>query len=454
MLDRKGLEELLVIDIKKIKKKRKVIDEIKVYLAHEYGILAGTIQEVTNNPNEHLPNLEIRELYLITEQVFSKTGDININPDLFFTDVEKREAKLYEASIYRDEIDLPQVFQPAIKLGDDSYTVKIDVKLLNKMLDAQLLHYDPELQREMKAINDGKGGIRYVPTIVEKNVDMIADSMLKGSLEHTNLVWNAMLGSGDDGEELIYDEKTLTLTILKGTKLAIVDGFHRHKGAQQALRQNPNIEFNFALNITNYNKKRAQGYQAQLAEATQISKNRKAQLKEERYSDGIVTRLMSESDLENRVSQDFKLKTSANQLVAYNVLADSIDKYFKTVSKRDANNVGNFLIEFFDELLGSYSDEFITNVKESKKVSLMNHNNMFVGYIVLASRMFQSQIPISELNNILSKINFNKDNEMWEELGVLNSKGNIEDTSKVRKLIADYFSELEISERKMLDESK
>src|SRR5690606_32196974 len=130
--------------------------------------------------------------------------------------------------------------------------------------------------------------------------------------------------------------KYRTLTITNGTKLAVVDGFHRLKGAQKALRINPELEFNFVLIITNYTKAQSQKYQAQLAEATPISKNRQIQLKAERYSDGIVKRLMQESDLKDRVSQNTQLKTKANQLVSYNVLADSIDSYFNITTKKDA----------------------------------------------------------------------------------------------------------------------
>lgn len=443
MKDKAELIENLSSNIQEIKRKRNIVNDIKLELAQKHDILAGDIQEWINSPKEKLQELDIRELYLFTEQVYLKTGDLIINPKSYFTDVEIRESRIYDASIKRPHFDFPITFENATIVGNGAYSIPIDIKMIDMMLNNQLLHYDPELQREMTVITDKKG-IRYEPTVIKKNVDEIAEHMINGTLVPTTLVWNAALGSSDSGEELVFDNKTNTLTITENTKVAIVDGFHRHKGLQKVLRQRPDLDFNFVLIITNYSKSMAQQYQYQLAQATPISKNRQTQLKNARYSDGIVTRLMQESDLKDRISQNTQLKTTANQLVSYNVLADSIDSYMNIISKRDGKKVGDFLIEFFDELIGAFPEEFIFNTIEYRNKSLINHNNLFVGYVVLANKMMVNQIPVEKLTDIIKSIDFSKDNSFWKELGILNDKGNIEDTSKARKIIAKYFSELNI----------
>ncbi|GIN22578.1 DNA sulfur modification protein DndB [Siminovitchia fordii] len=444
MENREQLISSLEEHIQKIKRNRKVINEIKIELG-KYHILAGEIQEWINDPKEKLPKLDIRELYLFTEQIFVKTGEPSINPDKYFTDVERKEARIYDASIFRRTLDFPVTFENASIVGSGAWSVPIDIKMADMMLENQLLHYDPELQREMKVKVDRSGKIRYEPTLVKKNVDEIAEHILNGTLVPTTWVWNAALGSSDEGEEIVFDPQYRTITITKGTKMAVVDGFHRLKGAQKALRTNPDLEFNFVLIITNYTKSQAQKYQAQLAEATPISKNRQVQLKSERYSDGIVKRLMQESDLKERISQNTQIKSIANQLVSYSVLADSIDAYFEISTKKDAVKVGDYLIKFFDELIGSFPEEFIFNTTETRKTSLINQNNMFVGYIVLASRMWKKDISVSYLSDIINNIDFNKDNPLWQDIGVINERGNIDrDTNKLRKKIANYFKQIDI----------
>jgi hypothetical protein len=61
-------------------------------------------------------------------------------------------------------------------------------------------------------------------------------------------------------------------------------------------------------------------------------------------------------------------------------------------NRADAEDVADFLIDYFNMLLGTYSNEFINNIEETRKTSLINDNNMFVGYIVLARRMFENNI--------------------------------------------------------------
>ncbi|RYI30524.1 hypothetical protein EVU96_08910 [Bacillus infantis] len=426
------------------KRNNKLVSDIKLHLSDKHGIFPGDVQGWINNPEE-LTEVDVRVLFLLTQQLFLKTENIKIAPTSFFTSVEEKEAKIYDAAALRQSFDLPITFENATLVGNSAYAVPISIQMMDMMLSNQLLHYDPELQREMTVVTERNGGIRYIPTVIKKNVDEIAEHLLSNSLVPTTLVWNAALGSSDSGDELIFDPKRLTLTISKGTKLAIVDGMHRHQGAQKALRMNPDLEFNFILLVTNYSKSQAQRYQSQLAEQTPISKNRKTQLKAARYSDGIVTRLMQESDLEDRISQGHQIKTSAKQLVSYNVLADSIDSYMEIISKRDANRVGDFLIEFFNELVGAFPEAFISEVNEYRNKSLINQNNMFIGYIVLANRMLKENIDIRNLEKIISGIDFDKNNDMWSKLGIIDEKGNLADTGKVRKAIVEFFDHVKIN---------
>jgi hypothetical protein len=93
-------------------------------------------------------------------------------------------------------------------------------------------------------------------------------------------------------------------------------------------------------------------------------------------------------------------------------------------------------------LIGSYPEEFINNIEETRKTSLINDNNMFIGYIVLARRMYENQIKAKQVRNIIKNIDFSR--EEWIKLGVLDEKGNITDTNKTRKAIREYFDKLDI----------
>jgi hypothetical protein len=179
------------------------------------------------------------------------------------------------------------------------------------------------------------------------------------------LVWNAAVRSSSTGTELVYNSNTMELTIEKNTDLFIVDGWHRCKASQNALQINPDLNFNFAVLITNYSTKKAQQYQAQLAKATPISKVRIMELEANRLSDTVVQQLKEESELKGRISQTNRIHAlnPEKELVAYNVLSNSIDEEFSMETRADAADVGDFLSEYFNMLIG----EFINNIEETKR---------------------------------------------------------------------------------------
>ncbi|GLI82407.1 hypothetical protein ANABIO32_00930 [Rossellomorea marisflavi] len=446
MRDKELLLDNLYSAISLIKRKRKIVTEIKQQLVEHHGIMSGTIQEWLTNPEKNLEGVDIRELYLLTEQLYLKTGDVeNLSPEKFFTEVEKKEARIYHASVKRNTLELPITFEHATKVGNDAYMIPISIQMIDLMLDNMILDYDPELQREMTVTQDLKGNIRYQPTLVKSNLEQICDHLLKGTLVPTTLVFNAALSSSED-EELVFDPKNLTLTVTKGTKLAVVDGFHRCRASQRALRLNSDLEFNFVAIITNYSKPMAQRYQYQLSQQSPLSSDRVKQLKGDRHSDPIVNRLQVESDLKDRISQKGNIKPSVNQLVSYNLLADSIDNYFTINSNKDAKTVGSFLIEFFDELIGSFPEEFITNVSETRKESIINENNMFIGYTIIANKLYQENLPAEKIVSIVNSIDFKRNNKEWIEANILDENGNFAKTDKARDNIAKYFKSLDILE--------
>lgn len=445
--DRKVLEENLinVLQDSKLKTKRKQTNEIKQQLAN-YDII--DVQFWLNDPQEYLPTLEVRQLLLFTEQVFAKTGDLRINVDDYFTSAEFSDARNYSASVERMEkqIEFPITLSNVTVVGNGAYMATVDIQTIDKLLSNGLLDYNYDLQREA-TYRRVKNEIKKEPTLVMSNVKEITSHLLEGTLVPTVLVWNAAVRSSSTGTELVYNSNTLELTIEKDTALFIVDGWHRCKSSQNALQINPDLHFNFAVLITNYSTKKAQQYQAQLAKATPISKVRIQELEANRLSDAVVQQLKEESDLEGRISQTERIHSLNKELVSYNVLSNTIEEEFTLNSRLDAADVGDFLVDYFNILLGSYPDEFLKNIEETRKTSLINNNNMFIGYIVLARRMFESDIKPKNIRKIIKGIDFSKSNELWRDLGILDDKLNIADTNNARKAIRNYFNDLLINDQ-------
>jgi hypothetical protein len=441
---REELEQNLVevINSSKIKSKKRDINDIKKHLA-TYDII--DVQGWLNNPEERLPELTVSELLLFTQQIFQKTGDLHVNVDDYFTQAELDDAKRFSGAVERMEkqLEFPITFSNATVVGNGAYMVTVDIQTIDKLLSNGLLDYSFELQREA-TYRRVKNEIRKEPTLVMSNVKEISQHLLEGTLVPTVLVWNAAVRSSSTGTELVYDSNTLELTIEKDADLFIVDGWHRCKASQNALQINPDLHFNFAVLITNYSTKRAQQYQAQLAKATPISKVRIQELEANRLSDTVVQQLKEESDLKGHISQTNRIHSLNKELVTYNVLTDTIDEEFKMETRADAADVGDYLTEYFNMLLGSHSNEFLFNIEETRKDSLLVDNNMFIGYLVLSRKMYESNIKARDVRKYIENIDFSRKNPLWRELEILDDKGNITDTNKARKAIRKYFEELDI----------
>lgn len=431
-----------VIKSTRLKSKKKIVEDVKLHLS-KYGIV--DTQGWINDPESELSSLDIRELVLFTEQVFAKTGDLRVNPEDFFTSGETKEARQFSGAseIIGDVIELPYTIPNVLQLSSEEYVCILDASEINKLMKSNILYYNLDIQREAKVVKR-KDQVVLEATLNMKNVKEITQNLLEGKQFPSELKLNAAVRTSDSGDELIYDAKHLELTITKGTRLDILDGFHRIKGIENAFAINPNIRQKFTISITNYSTRMAQLAQSQIAKASPFSKVRIQELEQSRHSDIVVKQLKDESDLRGRISQTNRIHSVGNELVTYNVLADTIDEEFKMDTRADAADVGDYLVEFFNMLLGSHPDEFLHNVEETRKVCLMVDNNFFIGYLVLARKMMEAGIKPRNVRKYINEIDFNRFNPLWREKGITDEKGHITETNKARKAIKRYFEEIKV----------
>lgn len=413
------------------------IVEMKAHLA-QHGILGGQVEKVLSTP-KILEEEDIREIALVLEQFFVKTGKRSLNPEKWFTEIEMQEAREYDKRVFSEDTkDDPVVFENVTMIGRGVYSTEIDVDTLLKLTNNQVLYYDFDIQRQP---TKRKGSATPRATVYKKNVREIKDLLIKGRLVETTLAFNAHVGSNKAGEEFEYDPQARTVTLIEGTRLAVLDGYHRYLGSLEALRKNPELKFKFMLRLSNVTKRECQVFQSQLAKATPIPKTRMEMLEANRFADTVAQALMADSELKDRVASQHRITPNAGEIVSYNVLADSIEREFPMEFRRDTNNVTKYLAEFFDELIAEYSDEFLYNTKDNK--SLMNYNKMFAGYIALAARMKNEGIELDQLSNILNSIDFSRENPIWNEIGILDESETVNKKVDERK-IANYFKTIKV----------
>jgi hypothetical protein len=403
------LEANIVPILESLAPVRSEAKDIESRMAH-YKILPGETRGYLNNPKT-LYKADMRVLCLLTEAIYAKTSNVAVKPLDYFTHQEIQAAHQYDANVYRNEMKLPLTLGDFHLINMD-YIGEIDIKTIKKLLDNQLLHYNFDVQREA-TIKHVRDEIIMMPTLNQKNINEIADLIEKKELVTTNIVFNAALGTGDDGNEVIYDDKKRTVTFMPGTKIDIVDGYHRCTAASQVLLKNPNADFKFGLLILNTDTIGAKRYQGQLAKQTPLSMVRRKALEEATSADKVVTLLKRESDLRGKISEGkYVIK---NELVAYDDLVEYIDQEFKLQVNADILKVSKYLNEFFTYLVGEFPNELSLNVAEGKRTSYVGNQFMFAGYIYLAAQMYYDNIPAEKVETIISQMDFSK-NEDWAKI--------------------------------------
>lgn len=438
---RKELEENLinVMQISKLKTNKQVIEDIKNHL-RKYKVLNA--QNWINNPKKEIPNLEPMELFLLTEQVFVKTGSLIINPEDYFTEHERKKSRQYIGTYeLEEEIKFPYTFENVSKISNKEYLVVVPSDFIAKLCMSRKLHYNFAIQRE-SVKRKIKGEIFEEPKLIMQNVLEIQEYLEKGKLKPTQLIYNAAIGTADaEQPELIYDEQERRLTITMGTILDVLDGFHRTKGAEFAFHKKGHLDCNFILLITNYSDDECRNFQGQIARATPIATERAEELLGERMADEVLKEVIPKTNLQGKVSDSWYVHKDT-ELVSYKILAEIIENEFNLEKMVDVYKVSKYLIKMFNYLFGIFEDEFLNNAKKISETSLINNSNMFVAYIVLGRRLMELKADPSEIIDIVNNINFDKSNNLWKEINVLDEKGNL--TKKARESIISYFENIEI----------
>ncbi|AKO91986.1 hypothetical protein BEH_07660 [Priestia filamentosa] len=410
----------------------------------KYSVNPSYIRDIFNNPEEKLREVDRKLVILFMEAFYRHEQIQGVEPSLYFTEPEIKEAKLYDGMEGRNvDLGLPYTFNRALPAGVDAYLATVTPSDIKNLMDGQDLHYDFETQREADFIKTHEG-VRAVPKINSNNIAEMADLMVKGELMPSTLVWNAAVGTSDTGDELVYDVKSTSLTIQRGTIVNNLDGYHRCKATVRAFEIDPEFDkkhsFVFSVLVVNYSTKQAQKYLAQHAKAMPMSVTHVEMLDAVRRGDDIIKQLRNESDLAGRISTKENAMVSVDQLTTYKVLVEAIEKDFKLDSKMKTIKAGDYLVKFFTYLLGEFEDEFTNKYQETREYSFINHSSMFAGYIRLASKMYYEEISLDNLEKIINSIDFSKDSDNFKEL---NNEKNPE-SAKAQQICRDFFDKLDI----------
>lgn len=430
---REQLEDRLKLIIDEYATDRHVHDEIVTNMENKNVPPGETKAILTQSPLYPLETMDIGLIYTLTKYFYIATGRGILNPENYFYENEITEGDKWKRPKLKDIVEDLKLTN-FLQVMPDQWIGVLSSQQLGRLYNNGRILYRPETQRGLRVIKN-EDSILYR---IDYNVDAInniADLILKGEFIPNTITLN-VLQDGDD--VVLYDLSETTLKIGETSEINVVDGFHRSYGLLKALAINPNLELNWEIRLVNWDVDKAKRFIYQEDYKTPLRKEYKESINQAKL-ENIVAKNLNEAP---QNEMQFKIATDANAIahnrayVMFNTMAEAVRNNFEIKSQRDVRKITEYLVEFFNELVGLHIDEF-NNPAKSQNKSFITVPNMFIGYITLAGKLYNTKNWQATLEEIMTSIDFTRNNPLWEQINI--TKSNL--TRKENKILTDYFTQ-------------
>ena len=374
-----------------------IIDEL-MSKGYERGIASDIVEG-----NVLLDTFSTVELGVIANILHKKGGIPHIRIDKFLEEAEINTVNNYRVQKVKQTEDL-LVFEDVRQVAHDIWTVVVPCQKIAELYRNHAVTYDFETQRDPKLIEVGDAIIKEA-NINTAAVAEIQDLLTKGLFIPNTITFNVPIYKSDS---LKYDKK-LNRLILTDKVLTILDGYHRSLGIVGALRENPNLDYNFEIRITNFNVDKARQFIVQEDKRNPINKEYIKSIDETDKITFIINTLNqdSSSELQGMITTENTLISSGNALVSFDIMHTTMNKLWNPNTIVESHRITTYLREFFNELVDMYPQELKTHIKESRKLSFINKESTFVLYLALASYLYGDLDWKERLHNTMPKISLN-----------------------------------------------
>lgn len=431
--DRKDLENVLYQAIEASKENMRKNADLLVDKLNNYGINAGKVIGIYNK-SIPLVTLSNAELYLFTKSLFEITDYNSIDISKWFTDEEIKTYNQYKApKPYKNNVI---ILNNVDQTSDNRYfCTKATYKEMSDIFGQGLITYNIRTQREAKVINFGDRFIS-IPDIKEKPVMEMTELMLKGKFTPNTITLNIRKTGGEKFE---YDEKSRTLMIECDNEESfcdIIDGGHRGQAFIRVIEQDPNNQGYTYISILNYTEEEAQEYIEQEDHRTPINKIRIAAFKNSDEYVAIakdINKYGSEmtNELFNKIALDETEMKTQDKYITVSTFAEALKYNFgKFENAREVSKTQDYLIKFFNELIGIIKERHFDN-------NIVFKPNTFIGYIALANVLIKDESWKESLERILNHFDF-QDDLMWRNIGIFTNRVNL----SLIKNISEYFRKM------------
>lgn len=308
--------------------------------------------------------------------------------------------------------------------------------------DTPSIIYDHTIQRGMRTTSKGE----EKPLIYTSNVKIILSKMLDGSMDAGNILLNY---AKEYSEPLTFNQEDNSLS--GKYPLAICDAAHRLESMKiwvKKFKKSPNSikdprDFYIPTVIFNLSHSEAENLFVEAnSKGKAISRTRLAFHDVFNSNRKIINIIEKQSLLKGRIEEiSGTIKKSSNKIITYKTLLDSIS-IFKPATPKEAEEIGLYLSEFWDELITELFPKSMGNVDAEVRIEQNKQNfvlqNMFIsGYFAIAKEIMGLDDWKDRLKKLARNDFLSRSNPIWSFC--LREGNKIVNSSKVSKQIGEIM---------------
>lgn len=344
-----------------------------------------------------LETLSVVELGVLADSIFQVTGMSRARIDYYLEEAEIEVVRGYKITQAEEEGKNLLVFEDVRQVAHDIWTVVVPCQKIAELYRGNAVKYDYKTQREPSFLEDS---LIPTPTVNWNAVEEIREELVANTFIPNTVTFN--LPKKFSGE-LMFD-KLKKRVIITSKELTILDGFHRSLGIVSALRDNPNLNYNFEMRITNFDTDKARQFIVQEDKRNPISK---AYIKSIDTTDEatVVVNSLNEhtrSSLRGRITLDHNTVKRGDSLVTFDLMYTVIDRLWEINSFTDGDRLSEYLRLFFNEVASLRPQEF----QGIKKASSPDTESIFAVYLMLAKELEYNAKWMDILPKALNKLDY------------------------------------------------
>lgn len=360
---------------------------------------------------------DARFLFIFTVGLNRAIGEpeFEVDVDEYFTKLEYNKWINYREEEEPENI-FPIVFENTIQLTDNIWQTKISAQRLEELDRNNVFVYNFLTQRHPKITS---AGVQI--DFDKKKAFEIKERMLEGKQFPDHIKINIL---HNFQEQIHYDDKKHILTIGENSIINTFDGHHRKVANSLAIEEVAELDFTWGLVITNMSESEARDYMLQINKQKPIKYEQIKAWDMDRIENLVVSVIADDKISKlNKVMVEQRAEIRNNKgLTTKNIIAEAISENYQLDDTTDIRALGNWIVEFTDNLMSLYPEAFITDPYTIKESSVINDENIFYGYIALSAKLQNNPEWKGMLKEKMGTIDFTRNNPLWKQMGLVRKK--------------------------------